>query len=866
MLQLRLDLQATPLPVNRASNFSRQVQCILGEQTRHKMSKLHPQMYPAVQELLSAWLVKNGPAVSEFGQYNTLKGFSIRWSGLLSVTVNKMVRFGDKTYPVPIHTFKFDKAGGVDWTRNSDEELPFDLKSHEEALAKDFDRYGLPEKMTLTLDRNGLLPTGCMNNGAPEFLREAVFGPDTGEYVFYVHKKLEEGKLFATCVELRRNPTPENKLEAKRHTYWTQYDDGKWYCGAPDGFSYLYGAAEAEVQFREGVAAKLFVHEGAKAAIEIQKRIDVSVEYYSRRKDDGSLPPRTNGVLPEHWLEFLSDSAHIAYVGGSGYVDRVDWLRVVETARDIEAKEIVFCPDNDYVGKKPVKQVSRALQDFDGPVSYINYEGNGFPEAWDLADEVPEHIFESEGGSVGAGLEGLCLPMDWATKMVHVQGTDEMVPILRDKFLQRWLVDDQGLFVDLLKPKLRYKRETFNQLNRSFSDSTNVAGLMEKQATKVISRRVYRPGNPSRLIMEEGEVGLNLFEDKRPRSLPYVDQDNDFFWRMLEHLVSSEEERRELVRWIATLIVFPETRFEYGLLLIGGQGVGKSWLLLLLCRLMGTGQYAVVDESSLFDNAFNSYAYGKRLAICHELYQGSSWKAYNKLKSKMTDPEETINMKNQPEFVAEKNQAFAAASNNGHALKMENDDRRWFVLKTTQKRTPEGLAKKAFEALNSPLMLGRLRQEFEDILLSGKVSRVGPMERVKNGDKAPMTKHKAKMIDDSKSEASNIIEDYLGLLDPGEYVWLDDFKEMLVERHRDVFEKYTRRGTSIKNFVDEAGGHMSSKSERLKFKGENGRTLNKHFVTSDKETYVRLAEKKDPGCKWVSVGELRSRIDSFSTM
>lgn len=95
-------------------------------------------------------------------------------------------------------------------------------------------------------------------------------------------------------------------------------------------------------------------------------------------------------------------------------------------------------------------------------------------------------------------------------------------------------------------------------------------------------------------------------------------------WRdYLGYMFPVEIDRLEFERWCATLIGKPGVRMTYSLLLISTrQGESKSTLLDAVLRpLVGMSNSALVESHDL-KLGLNGWAAGKRLVVCHEIYEG----------------------------------------------------------------------------------------------------------------------------------------------------------------------------------------------------------------------------------------------------
>jgi hypothetical protein len=206
-----------------------------------------------------------------------------------------------------------------------------------------------------------------------------------------------------------------------------------------------------------------------------------------------------------------------------------------------------------------------------------------------------------------------------------------------------------------------------------------------------------------------------------------------------------EAEKKEVERWCATLIARPDTRMEYGVLLVSeSTGVGKTTLgSHILAPLVGIQNVGWPSEGDITNSDFNDWIANKRLVVVSEIYSGHSWKAYHSLKSMITDREITVNQKYQRRYVIDNWCHIIASSNSMRALKMEEDDRRWFYPEVTEVRWP----REKFVKLRNWLDSGGL-----GII---KTWAKNYKDYVQPGERAPMTGRKKELIRGSRSEAQS---------------------------------------------------------------------------------------------------------------
>ena len=95
------------------------------------------------------------------------------------------------------------------------------------------------------------------------------------------------------------------------------------------------------------------------------------------------------------------------------------------------------------------------------------------------------------------------------------------------------------------------------------------------------------------------------------------------------------------------------------------------------------------DRSAAIVNSnFNYWCSHKRLAHVAEIYAGESRKAYNNLKTIITDQLITVNAKYLADYDIENWMHIFACSNVLRALKLSDEDRRFFTPRVTEEKKP----------------------------------------------------------------------------------------------------------------------------------------------------------------------------------
>lgn len=504
----------------------------------------------------------------------------------------------------------------------------------------------------------------------------------------------------------------------KIYVPWTYWDDDVWRQCEPDGPLPLFGLDKI------GDNTTVFIHEGAKAARAMQEMVDNPDREGKKR-------------LAEHpWGRELDGAVHVGWIGGALNPYRTNWG--VLKAQGIKRAYIVA--DNDEPGRTAVPAIAQHLR---MPTFSVQFTDE-FPKSFDLADPFPKSMFSRGAGErvyIGPSFRDCLHPATWATDIVPPKKEGGRPGhVLRDSFKGMWAyIEEADMFVCTHMPEIMRAEAILNKMLASFSHVNDTCRLIVKAYQGRSTRVCYRPDVEGLKVTFRGSSAINLHVPTNIRSQA---GDPKPFLEFMEYMFVNETERHEALRWCATLIARPDIRMNYGMLLISEkQGVGKTTLgSAILAPLVGIQNVGFPGENDV-TSAFNEWVAHKRLAIVNEIYSGSSWRAYHALKSVITDKDITVNQKYMRQYVIENWCHVLASSNSMRALKMENDDRRWFYPEVTEVAWPRD----KFDALRKWLNAGGLS------IIKHWAEQFG--NYVNQSDRAPMTERKREMIEGSRSEA-----------------------------------------------------------------------------------------------------------------
>jgi hypothetical protein len=574
-------------------------------------------------------------------------------------------------YEKDFATIRFSRDGIV---KTRPELMP--TKEEAEAIASEVAALEFPTQVTLSA-----LP----NSELPPLIRDAK---TDDLYIFRDQSK--NIKFIQVRLELENGD--------KRYVPQTYWSDGEWRAAEPEEGLPIYNL---DLVYK---GARVFLHEGAKAA-RIAQRI----------AEEDNHP----------WSAYFSSGVHVGWIGGAHHLHRNMWSELNKLPG-----EVIIVPDNDFISKFSVSKIAKK---FMCPMYFCQLDAR-WPKAWDVADKMPEDFFAEETGLYqGPAFEDLLVSCSWATEEIGMEG-NKVIYGIREEFAENWVrIQNLRHYANIQNPEMTLDKEQFNVAVRPYSHVADTANLLAKSSGSICDKVTFMPNHPNGLISVEGELCLNQYVDRRMKPSGRVDTKP--FWDFMEYLIPSKAERKEVIRWMATIYAKPQVRMGYGMLLLSKlQGVGKSTLLDIMAELIGR-KHTSFPGDAMVQSDFNGWVVNKRLVVVHEIYAGQNWKTYNRLKSLITDDFVEANNKHMVNYTLPNWTHFAAASNSMEALRMEHDDRRWLVPRLATTLYDD------YEALYHFLHSGGLRSLAQDLLDYG--------DYVKPNEHAPLTDSKLALIDQS---------------------------------------------------------------------------------------------------------------------
>lgn len=577
----------------------------------------------------------------------------------------------------------------------------------------------------------------------------------------------------------------------KNYFPFSFFSDGEWRRMEPEGALPFWKPDEA-------VTNQIMVHEGAKAAQFVH---------------DLTTNPARKRELAEHpWGRTFAQYEHWGILGGALAPHRADY----EELKKVKPIEVVYFCDNDWNGKAVLQEFAKH---YGGRLRGIKLDPR-WKYGWDCADEMPGTLYNDHKQFIGPELESLMQPATMATeKLPNPAGKGPDITICRREFKEEWFHSIRPeVFIHTDRPNKILSATEFNNLVRPYSHVDDTARLLK---TDDVSKGGLIQYNPSRKPGLHNENGGRCINTYWPSEIHPKPGSVNMFMDFMDHLFPNDADRHEMLKWCATLIARPDVKMHYGVLLMSEmQGVGKTTLgEKILQPLVGYDNCSIPNEHDITESQWNYWIAHKRLAIVNEIYAGSSAKAYNRLKSVITDQTIQVSQKFQAPYMVDNWVHVFACSNSKRALQIAMDDRRWLVPTCTELKKPT----KYWWELNRWLR-GEGGLQAIAHWAKGFVEEFG---FVGPGQDAPASSAKDEAIEEGMSNGMRLVGEFLDRLK-------EDSKEALIVIDNDLVDLVRHYNTEIRSNME----HIEKPATLRRVAKHKGWFIN--------EERIQLAGKSNP--------------------
>ncbi|MEP6342951.1 MAG: primase-helicase family protein [Maricaulaceae bacterium] len=232
--------------------------------------------------------------------------------------------------------------------------------------------------------------------------------------------------------------------------------------------------------------------------------------------------------------------------------------------------------------------------------------------------------------------------------------------------------------------------KAFRNEHRSSIPNAPVAFTSSKYSL-MLEGRDYIPGQP-RLYRKNDDVYLNTWMGP---NIQAIEGDCETILSHFKFMFPDDEVLKHWLDCFACLIQFPSEKIKHCLLLIGEQGVGKSYFKYLLNLILGPKNIALIDSGEWSKN-FNAHILDVQAGVIEELMAGRQLESYNELKQYISENIVMANRKNVPQYSARTPYLMLALSNHRKPIILEPSDRRFFVYHSPAKKQRPDYYKRLF--------------------------------------------------------------------------------------------------------------------------------------------------------------------------
>ena len=164
---------------------------------------------------------------------------------------------------------------------------------------------------------------------------------------------------------------------------------------------------------------------------------------------------------------------------------------------------------------------------------------------------------------------------------------------------------------------------------------------------------------------------------------------------LLKHLIPQDDRRKWFLQWLAYPLRFPGTRLYSAAALWGPQGVGKSFVGLVMCDIYGENAKEISTED--LSGNFNEWAKDRQFVLVDEAATSKHAvrTTTSAMKRLITQETITVNEKYARKRTIEACINYYFTSNHPTCLALDNNDRRYFVHRVTATPKDRGFYERA---------------------------------------------------------------------------------------------------------------------------------------------------------------------------
>jgi hypothetical protein len=238
-----------------------------------------------------------------------------------------------------------------------------------------------------------------------------------------------------------------------------------------------------------------------------------------------------------------------------------------------------------------------------------------------------------------------------------------------------------------------------------------------KASLELVTGVVFIPNGPD-IIHRHGSKWINTYRDYKPLAQP---TDIDLFKEYLFRLFPDAEDYSICVSWLSHMFQRPEERPSWHLMLSSEVGTGKGFLVQSILNPLLSNQSSVINNFNSVTGKFSTVLSNNMLVLLDDPKSNSDSTA-TQLKSLLSEERAFIEPKGLTGGMVSTYTRFILASNENRPLRLDGDERRWYVPKrlshkSSKEETQEFITRLA-AALETPGYLDSIFHFFMEFDIS----------------------------------------------------------------------------------------------------------------------------------------------------
>lgn len=241
---------------------------------------------------------------------------------------------------------------------------------------------------------------------------------------------------------------------------------------------------------------------------------------------------------------------------------------------------------------------------------------------------------------------------------------------------------DTGRYLDIATGH-ELREESFNSRYAHLTDGqVPHRKFTQSKLSPKVARSDYLPSRKELVIPDGPDLILNGYT---PAGCEPREGDCNLIIDHVRWLLPEPVEHEHVFDALAHLVQRPGEKITSGILLIGSQGNGKSWLRNLIVEMLGEANCRKVENAELGNDWRRSWG-NRQVLFIEEAVHSGKLEIANSLKEWLTGEYVMANEKNVPLILVRTPSLIFATSNNATPLHLDPSDRRWAVLHSPQPR------------------------------------------------------------------------------------------------------------------------------------------------------------------------------------